>query len=142
MSTEWSITFKVRVNEGTQAPSDILRFTNNPGSSYGKHGDRIPLVGLFPNATTIDFSSSVNEQASHNYKHGLILFNQTYHIEIHQRYISNGNYRYYIVIDGDEMHSAINSQARQFHNVHVFASTPDLQEADAFIQNLEFTNFL
>ena len=70
--------------------------------------------------------------------------NETTHIEIHQRYLRSGEYRYFIRIDGEEVHSVVNTQAQQFYNVKVIAAQAFTSAATcpASIKNVKHTNFL
>ena len=68
--------------------------------------------------------------------------NQTYKIEIHQRYVSNGDYRYFIILDGQEVYSVVNTDAKQFYNIKVYASGPFRDACPAYVKDLKFTNFL
>lgn len=141
MSTEWTVTYDVRINEGAISSSTVIHFTNRTDNLYGP-GYRIPFMGIFPNSRTLHICSTVN--GYHNYSHnfGSINVNQTYHVEIHQRYISNGEYHYFIMIDGLKVESVINNSAMQFHDVKVYASNTFDPSADAYVGNLKFTNFL
>ena len=87
-------------------------------------------------------NSAVNGKGKHNFVSDPIQPNHTYSVEIHQRYIANGKYRYFITIDGKEKYSIVNKQAQQFHNVHVYASSETRDKGDGYISNLSFTNFL
>ena len=143
MSTEWSISFKVRINKETKTDTSIMRFTNRRNvPSYVIDGTRIPLVHLWPKANTIHISMNLGDAITHPHDIENINFDQYYHIEIHQRYISNGEYRYYIVLDGVEVHSAINKKAKQYHNVYIYAAGNTHNAADGYIKEFQFTNFL
>ena len=63
------------------------------------------------------------------------------HIEMHQRYVSGGNYRFFIVVNGEEINSVF-STARQFYNVKVYSSNPWHNACPGYIKNFKFTNFL
>ena len=142
MSTEWSLTVDIRINEGAKGLTEVLRFTNSSESIF-RHGFRIPLITLFPDGKTIDITSSINDDPNSEYRYNQTDNQYTNHVEIHQRYISNGEYRYFVIIDGQEKHSTINKKARQFHNVHVWAcSSFFFGVADVYIGSVQFTNFL
>ena len=86
--------------------------------------------------------SAINNNAYHRFIiDGAITLNQTYYLEIHQRYVSNGNYRYYIVIDGQEKHSVINKSAKQLYNVEISVCMNECPGV-AFVKNMKLTNFL
>ena len=102
-------------------------------------GVRNPAVFLDGGAK-IAFFTSMNESLSHGFIGNVLQQNHVYKIEIHQRYISNGNYQFFIKIDGEE-YSAINSKAKQFYNVKVYAANPWYNASKGFISNFNFTNF-
>ena len=62
-------------------------------------------------------------------------------IKIHQRYVSGGNYGFFVEVDGQEMVSVINIDARQFYNVKVYTSDP-WHHVQGSTKNLKLTNFL
>ena len=68
--------------------------------------------------------------------------NKNHYVEIHQRYVSRGDYRYFIKINGIEINSVINCGAQQFYKVDVYASDNFHENAAGYISNFLFTNFL
>ena len=68
--------------------------------------------------------------------------NKNHYVEIHQRYVSRGDYRYFIKINGIEINSVINCGAQQFYKVDVHASDNFHENAAGYISNFLFTNFL
>ena len=119
----------------------MLRFTNDPNVDRGVHGTRVPYVKINRNTNLAFFTSLIND-TNYPYEFQPITLNQLYHVEIHQRYISNGDYRYQVIIDGKIEHTAINKQARQYYNVHVYVSDPLKEPFNGYVGNLKFTNFL
>ena len=142
MSTEWSVSFDWST---TSLPSagwmSIVHFTI--GEDNGKYGDRTPAVFFYVDGDTklFHFASAVNGQGYTFDETTSFRLNHKYHIEIHQRYISQGNYRYFVKIDGVEVKSVVNSDARQFYEVKVYAGDPWFAPI-GYISNLHFTNFL
>lgn len=145
LSTEWSISFQYRqtsqyngwVNLIHFAVSDSVDSIDDPIVS----GDRVPAV-FIENGATLHITNEVNGNPNYYPRSGTqINLNEKYFIEIHQRYVSRGNYRYFIKINGVKTHSVINSAAKQYYNVHVYASDP-WYTANGFISNFQFTNFL
>ena len=144
MSTEWTVSFTIRLTSlaSSDTSCNIIKLTNENSHQYGV---RIPAVFLRGNPTRekISFSSAIN--GNHNYNtlstKGLAV-NAPIHIEIHQRYVSGGKYRYFIKINGEEIHSIINTDARQFYNVKVYASNELATGCIGYIKNLYITNFL
>ena len=136
----WSITVNIRFISIIDKFTNLIVFTAFPNHfSCKKYGSCIPTS---KSGSILGVNSAVNGQERHNFNIDPIILNHTYHVEIHQRYIANGNYRYFIVIDGKEHYSIVNKQAQQFHNVHVFASNKHKELPEVYISNLKFTNFL
>ena len=143
LSTEWSVSFEFRQRSVSEGYTNIIRFTTSDTKSIPTIGNRIPAVFLNPGSAMLHFTSAVNGNANYIVEPSTPLeLNEKYHIEIHQRYVSRGGYRYFIKVDGIEVHSVINTDARQFYNVKVFASDPWYNEANGFISNFQLTNFL
>ena len=141
MSTEWSVTFVYKVISFPQdwgKLGSVIHFTR--GQNSNKYGERTPAVFETPNG--FHLTSSLNGNGNYYFDYITDKTNHYYKIEIHQRYVSNGNYRYFIKIDGEEVHSAINNQAKQFYNVKVYAGNPWYNAGNGFISNFQFTNFL
>ena len=146
MSTEWSISFQFRQTSLSPVWTNIIRFAS-ANTTYGSPitiGKRIPAVFININSRKLHFTHAVNGMANYivNGEATDNKLNDNHHIEIHQRYVSRGDYRYFIKINGTEIHSTINSDARQFYNVNVYASDPWYENVNGFISNFDFTNFL
>lgn len=58
------------------------------------------------------------------------------HIELHQRYVSNGNYGFFIVVNGEEIYSLLNTDVRQIY-VKVYASDPWYDFCQGTVKNLK-----
>ena len=115
MSNKWIISFELTIVDRDAAnPCSIIRFTN--GGNFGVYGNRSPAIFLVSNAQ-IYCVNSVNGDASWSRKFAPPQNDEILNVELHQRYISNGNYRYFIKINGVEVSSVVNSDARQFYNV-------------------------
>ena len=94
---------------------------------------------------TIRINSAVNGDTSYRQNIPLTATaNETMDVEIHQRYIRNGEYRYFIRIDGEEVHSVVNTQARQFYNVKVLAAPAftGAYTCPASIKDVKHTDFI
>ena len=145
LSPEWIVSFTIRFI--SLSPSNkycsVIQLTQ--GGSHQNYGDLTPCVYLAPGRNNFSFKSSVNGQNTFEIKtaQGLMIDVPT-HIEIHQRYTSGGKYRYFIKINGEEIDSIINNDARQFYNVKVYASNPASWQpaCQGYITNLAITNFL
>ena len=67
--------------------------------------------------------------------------NTTYDVEIHQRYKSGGVYIFSVIINGEEVHTADNTQAEQFYNVKVWGATDWIEACNGKISNFKITQF-
>ena len=144
-SPEWSLSFSMRLHADTasMAGNDYCNLVHLTKHSFsGQHGDRTPLISVYKPTQRLHIASSVNGHTSHQQNPLVLSIDQTYKIEVHQRYVSNGEYRYFIKIDGQEVYSVINTDARQFYNIKVYASGPFRDACPAYIKNFKFTNFL
>ena len=142
MSTEWSISFQFRQKTISPVWTSIIHFSN---TTYPLTiGYRIPAVFIRFNSTKLVVTHAVNGNPNYIAHHVLPEYNmnEDHHVEIHQRYVSRGDYRYFVKINGTEIHSVINSDAHQFYNVNVYASAPFTKNVNGFISNFQFTNFL
>ena len=145
MSPEWIVSLTLRLIN--QLPGDsvcnIIHFTN--GGNFGQLGNRIPAVFLTRDSD-IPLIFYVNEVNGNNHWFGSkkfpISINVETHIELHQQYISNGNYRYFVKVNGEEILSILNAEAHQYYNVNVYASDPWHVQCQGYIKNLKLTNFL
>ena len=113
------------------------------GVGGSKYGSRIPSFTMLPNSTTLSVESALNGNPYHRTFIKNNLLNQFIRFEVTQRYVSGGNYRFSVVVDGDIFFTLINTDARQFYDVKVYASNPWVPSPkDVYISNLEITNFL
>ena len=147
-SPEWSLSFSIRLHADTASMAagggneycNLVHLTKQ--NHHGEHGDRIPLVSIYKPTRILHTASSINNDHSHVQNLLALTVNQTYKIEIHQRYVSNGDYRYFIILDGQEVYSVVNTDAKQFYNIKVYASGPFRDACPAYVKDLKFTNFL
>lgn len=144
MSTEWSISFQYRQTSLVNDWTNVIRFvaSNTSSGSQITKGKRIPAVFINVNSDTLHFTNAVNGNVNYIVNNPKTKLNEKHHVEIHQRYVSRGDYCYFIKINNTEIHSVIKKDAQQFYNVNVFASGPWYKNAAGFISNFEFTNFL
>ena len=143
LSTEWSISFQFRLTEKSLYKwTNIIHFTNYTRTVYVT-GGKIPAVFIL-NDSKLRVYNAVNGNPTYinSANSPLIKLNEKHHVEIHQRYASGGGYRYFIKINGTEIDSVINKDARQFYSVDVYASDPWYSATDGFISDFQFTNFL
>ena len=145
LSTEWSVTLDFRIHspipDSHHLSCNIVHFTK--GGSWGSYGDRTPFIGIIETSYKLHITSAINGNHDKNRNIPNILeINQLYHLEVNQRYVSNGEYLYTITLDGEDLMSIVNSDARQFYNVKVYAGNPWNANCPVYISNFKITNFL
>ena len=145
LSTEWIVSFTIRMTTLSTSAEwcNLIHLTQNGDNEA--YGDRTPAVFLrgTPSVLNTFFMASVDGNKNHVYESSQIpKINEMTHFEIHQRYVSGGKYRYFIKINGQEIYSTINDDARQFYNVKVYAGNPWYVACPGFIKNFAVTNFL
>ena len=140
MSGEWTVTCDIRFTDIEPNTGNIFHFRSNDGNDV--HGARHPALYSAGDSTKLVVKANVNGDLLHSTYINLEL-NVKAHIEIHQRYVSNGNYRFFIIKDGEEIYSIINDDAQPMYNTHVYASNGWYHSSTVvMLSNLEFTNFL
>ena len=103
MSTEWSVSFEYRITGVVSSWGSIVHLTI--GSNIIQMGQRTTAVFTLPNSQKLIFNTTLNDETNYICRSVENLeLNRVYKIEVHQRYISNGNYRSIIKIDGEEIH--------------------------------------
>ena len=136
-SPEWELTLKIKFNSFTPNEwKEIMTITN--GAALSVYGNRVPIIVM--NDRMLQISSAVNTYWDHWYKKYNLILNTVYDIKVGQYYISNGNYRYFIEIDGVEVKATINTKAQQFYNMEVRLLASE--GADCDVTDLKFVNFL
>ena len=144
MSAEWIVTFDIRFprkedSSNVRGLANIFHFKSNTRDD--EYGQGHPSVFGVRATTILEIRSNVNGNLRHKIHIPLELNIKT-HIEIHQRYVSKGNYRYSVIKEGQEVFSIINNDARPVYNTRVYGSNPWKLASVAMLSNLEFTNFL
>ena len=109
-----------------------------PGSSF-----RIffQLLFLGMENEELEIKTALNDDLSYSIYHP-VQVGVKYRIRIQQTYKSNGLYQYTVFINGQQIHTAENTNAQQFYNVHVFLTRGGKTVCDVTISNFEITNFL
>ena len=140
LSTEWSVSFFIRLIDEEPVSSSILHLTT--GDRGGSYDNKMPNLYRVKNTDKIQIVYDVNGiQAVQLFRYEFVRDEKT-KVEIHQRYVKDGIYRVYIMVDNLEVYSTVNNDARQFHNVKIYAGNPFAQSAIAFISDFKYTNYL
>ena len=143
LSNEWIVHIKFKMignNVGDQGYCNVFQMTQNGGGE--NYGDRSPCIYYKKDGNLFSITSAVNGIIAYPYYVQPVQFNTEYNVEIHQRYKSGGVYKYSILLNGQEIHSADNTQAQQFYNVKVYTSNPWAHPCNGTISVMKVTNFL
>ena len=99
------------------------------GTWYGTCGDRLPLISFQKSAILgLHIATCINDEHNHNYntewdpnfpeKDGMTK-GKWYKIDIGQELKTDGNYYWYVEIDGFRYHEARNDKARILHRIFI-----------------------
>ena len=145
LSPEWIISLNFRIhstipNTGIVA-CNIVHMTD--GLNHAEYGSRAPFIGIVQDTYKLHIEKGVN--GGNRYVANIpsvLSINQKYHLEVYQRYTSNGDYQYFVKLDGTEVFSILNSDARQFYDVKVYVSNAWNPRCPVYISNFKISNFL
>eukprot|EP00111_Clytia_hemisphaerica_P005368 TCONS_00015514-protein len=144
LSTEWSLSLDFKL---LKAPieywTSIAHLSIN--DNIGTFGDRTPLVHLKYNTgnITLVVCTHIDDDDNHVFTwEKPLTIGKIYNVDIRQRYLSGGKYRFIVLVNGFEVHSKVNKKARQFYDVKFFFSSPWYEASDVEVYNLKHTNFL
>ena len=152
LSAEWTLVYSLNV-KSLQTTSMLCSFVHlsilTDDTSGAIYGSRSPFhylervtQGLQGKFEKMKFGSAINSATAYITMSEMPEVGEWEHYEFHQRYVSGGNYRFFVKRNGEEVYSAINTDAQQFYNVKVYAGSPTFPACAAEIKNLELTNFL
>ena len=140
LSTEWILSFDFITTKATWEDCQWLNILHlTKGGDNSEHGDRIPAIFINCATRKLLVYNMISGNPIVMVDNTEIDPNVLYHIEIHQRYISGGKYRFFVRTNGVETISVTNTDARQFYNVKVYANNPWYSSIDGIVQL--FVNF-
>ena len=137
MGRVWKLSFDLTLYGKIDKWGSIVHFTI--GANYGKYGDRIPAIWTNPGDTRLHIASAVSGNINYYINTENMPLNKKIRVEVEQTY-ADKKYMYIITIDGKQIHSVENKDARQFENVKVYIANPWDEPANAFIDNFKFEN--
>ncbi|XP_066924471.1 uncharacterized protein [Clytia hemisphaerica] len=145
LSTEWELSVSLRMrSEIPRGDPKVPRcnIIHVEAAKPGLYGFRTPQISLEKSDQRMVISSAVNND--HNFKINFfeLKINQTIRLWIQQRYMSNGEYKFEVKINGTVIGSAVNKEARQFYDASVWMSGPLYETCPVSISNFKITNFL
>merc|ERR1712130_1092638 len=93
---------------------NLLHFTAS-GDNYGRPGDRMPLISLYPGENKLHIACYVNNEVSYAYDND------------------------YVKLNGKQVYSVVNRYPRDFSNMMVYGCDPWSEKPNAKLRNLYFT---
>ena len=110
------------------------------GGNGDQYGDRTPGVWLYQKGK-LRIDSAVNGDHKYTYKPSTnLVAGQWIKFNIAQVRLVSGEYQFTIQLDGKEVHRVKNTDAREFKNVKIYASSPWLDAQPGKIRNLLIVN--
>ena len=133
---EYSVSFElmaIAFNPGSFSTS-VIHFTT--GKDFVNYGDRNPAV--FVTNNNLLFYSALNghitpQKMQPNFN---LTLNQWTAIEISQKFISQATYQFDLFVNGINVQTVKNSDARDFSNILVYAGNPWYPVHSGIIRNL------
>lgn len=117
---------------------NLLHFTAS-GDNYGRPGDRMPLISLYPGENKLHIACYVNNEVSYAYDNDYILpMHRWTKLEIGQTYVQS-QFVYYVKLNGKQVYSVVNRYPRDFSNMMVYGCDPWSEKPNAKLRNLYFT---
>ncbi|XP_066920690.1 uncharacterized protein [Clytia hemisphaerica] len=143
ISTENKVTLDFVIHSlPSGSTANLIRLN---GDSINGVGGDIPKVFIHPSPQrAIQVQTAINGTLhSFRIELGAAAIDHHQRLEIEQRYLKDGIYKFVILLNGNVIHSTTNADAKQFYNVKCFVSGPGSPRlADATISYFSLTNFL
>ena len=121
---------------------NILHLTE--GGDKGLRGHRTPAIFLSQTDLNLYIASAYTSSQKFQGFDSQITLHENYQLEIHQRYKSEGVYKYSIVINGEEVRSNEYDEAQQFYDVKVYLANPfnSYSACTGTVSHFEITNYV
>merc|ERR1712227_856379 len=117
---------------------NLLHFTAS-GDNYGRAGDRMPLISLYPGENKLHIACYINNEVSYAYNVDYVMpMNQWTKLEVGQAYVQS-KFVYYVKINGKQVYSVVNRYPRDLSNMMVYGCDPWSEKPNAKLRNLYFT---
>ena len=134
----WFVSFEFKPLPVQNEYTNVLRFTAGTENN-GKMGDRQPAVFLAEDTTKLYICTGLNGDKDYCFTSEALPLNQWTAVVIKQEFVDS-KYMYSIQINGVEVHSAENQNARRYEKVKVYASDDFKDPANGFIRDLTYYN--
>ena len=136
LSTEWSLEFKFQIDGAANFEyCSILHVTKGFNTEMYVH------MLLQKSIKEFRADMELNAFSPDLYRFD-VTYGVTYHVVLHQSYVSGGVYRVSLVIDGKEVRSVLKTQARQYYNAKIYTANPGFEPCNGSISDVKLTNFL
>jgi len=134
----WSISVEIMPYKKNKMEwVNLLHFTAS-GDNYGRPGDRHPLVSFYPGENLLHIACYLNNEVSYAYDSNYVLpMHQWTKLTLGQSWVQ-GQYVYYVMINGKQVFSQVNYYPMDFQNMMVYASDPWTSRPNAKLRNLVY----
>ncbi|XP_066926984.1 uncharacterized protein [Clytia hemisphaerica] len=133
LGNSYSIDVDIKLTGISTRFSNILSATFN---NRTRKSPQAPSIYVRKNSTDIMLFNSLNNKHMYLVNKSLPL-NEYVNIKIRQAKMFDGTYHYMVLVDGQKIFSAINSNPVSFENVTYYASKPRVTQANAMIRNFK-----
>ena len=117
---------------------NLLHFTHS-GDNYGRPGDRMPLISLYPGENILHIACYINNEVSYAYDSDYVLpMHNWTKLTVGQAFVQ-GKFVYYVKINSKQVYSVINHYPMDFNNMMVYGCDPWSEQPYAKLRNLIFT---
>jgi len=137
----YSVELEVKANSFVNAWQSIIHFTGTGGNCCG-YGDRTPGLWFWASGSSsskLHICSAVSNNGNHCYNSANFNTGSWISIKITQAFV-NGAYPYTIDINGAQVYSTTNSNAKAYPNTKVYCADPWYHQLNGSIRNLKVTS--
>ena len=143
MSTEFIVSTEFIIH--SLPIGDTANLFHFLGQDIGGVGGNIPKIFIHPSPQrALQVFTAINGTLhGTRVELGTQALDHYHKIKVEQRYWKDGLYRFTVHLNGQELHSTINVDAKQFYDIKCYVSSPGSPTlANATIRHLSLTNFL
>ena len=135
MYRQWSISF-LMMPDSKEGSSwlNLLHFGTASGTGYGAN---IISIYFRPSDAKLMFYGAVSSNGKYSFETDISLpMSQWTTVEVSQMPDQNGDFVYSILINGNVVHSTINTDTQNFNNVNVYGGNDETEPAPVWIRTL------
>uniref|UniRef100_A0A7M5WWU4 Uncharacterized protein n=2 Tax=Clytia hemisphaerica TaxID=252671 RepID=A0A7M5WWU4_9CNID len=141
LSPEYRLDYNLQIHSIDTGDWCKYIVATNYNKETGNFDYFVPSLGMRSFSKDLEFVTTFNRQDKHFFYHP-VQMGVKYHIRIQQTYTGNGSYQYTVFMDGVKIHTALNNNAQQFHNLHVYMTRSIDSPCNATVSKFKITNFL